>query len=76
MMMLIMNGLGVLGWARAVAQSTILVGDVMAAVHYASIIVMAFLMLSTIVILLRASISGDRIADVLATVPGQRPIPA
>ena len=73
MMMLIMNGLGVLiVWvgAQQVAQSTVLVGDVMAAVQYASIIVMAFLMLSTLIVILpRASISGDRIADVLATVP-------
>ena len=73
MMMWIMNGLGVLiVWvgAQQVAQSTVLVGDVMAAVQYASIIVMAFLMLSTLIIVLpRASISGDRIADVLATEP-------
>lgn len=73
MMMLIMNGLGVLiVWvgAQQVAQSTILVGDVMAAVQYASIIVMAFLMLSTLIVILpRASISGARIADVLATEP-------
>ncbi len=73
MMMLIMNGLSVLiVWvgAQQVAQSTMLVGDVMADVQYASIIVMAFLMLSTLIVILpRASVSGDRIADVLTTKP-------
>ena len=73
MMMLIMNGLSVLiVWvgAQQVAQSTMLVGDVMADVQYASIIVMAFLMLSTLIVILpRASVSGDRIADVLTTEP-------
>jgi ATP-binding cassette, subfamily B, multidrug efflux pump len=73
MMMLIMNGLSVLiVWvgAQQVAQSTMLVGDVMAAVQYASITVMSFLMLSTLIVILpRASVSSDRIADVLATEP-------
>ena len=70
-MMLIMNALTVLIiWvgANQVAQSTIQVGDMMAFLQYAMQIVFAFLMMSFMFIMLpRAAVSGDRIADVLAT---------
>jgi ATP-binding cassette subfamily B multidrug efflux pump len=70
-MMLTMNALGVLiVWvgARQVAAMSMQVGDIMAAVQYATQIVMAFLMLSTIIVILpRASVSANRIAEVLET---------
>ena len=69
-MMLIMNGLSVLIiWvgAHQVAASTMQVGDMMAFLQYAMQVVMSFLMLSMMFIILpRASVSGGRIADVLA----------
>ena len=70
-MMLIMNALTVLIiWvgANQVAQATIQVGDMMAFLQYAMQIVFAFLMMSMMFIMLpRAAVSGDRIADVLET---------
>ena len=70
-MMLVMNGLTVLIiWvgSHQVAQSTLQVGDMIAFMQYALQIVFAFLMLSMMFIFLpRASVSGGRIADVLAT---------
>lgn len=73
MMMLIMNGLSVLiVWvgAQHIAQSTLLIGDILAAVQYATVVVMAFLMLSTLIVILpRAAVSGERIAEVLAIEP-------
>ena len=75
-MMLIMNGLAVLIiWvgAHAVAQSQMQVGDMIAFMQYAMQIVMAFLMLSMMFIILpRAAVSADRIADVLETEPAIR----
>lgn len=72
-MMLIMNGLTLLIiWvgAHQVAQSTMQVGDMMAFMQYAMLIVFSFLMLSMMFIMLpRASVSADRIADVLDTQP-------
>ncbi len=72
-MMLVMNGLTVLIiWvgAHQVAQSQMQVGDMMAFMQYALQIVFAFLMLSMMFIVLpRAAVSGDRIADVLETEP-------
>ncbi len=72
-MMLIMNGLSLLIiWvgAHQVAQSTMQVGDMIAFLQYAMLIVMAFLMLSMMFIIIpRASVSGGRIADVLASEP-------
>jgi ATP-binding cassette subfamily B protein len=69
-MMLIMNGLSLLIiWvgAHQVAQSTMQVGDMMAFLQYAMQVVMSFLMLSMMFIILpRASVSGNRVADVLA----------
>jgi ATP-binding cassette subfamily B multidrug efflux pump len=70
-MMLLMNGLSLLIiWvgAQQVAQSTMMVGDMMAFMQYAMQIFFAFLMLSMMFIFLpRASVSGGRIADVLET---------
>jgi ATP-binding cassette, subfamily B, multidrug efflux pump len=70
-MMLIMNGLSVgIIWmgAHQVAQSQMQVGDMIAFMQYAMQIVMAFLFLSFMFIILpRASVSADRIAEVLET---------
>ncbi|HMD88291.1 MAG TPA: ABC transporter ATP-binding protein [Anaerolineaceae bacterium] len=70
-MMLIMNGVSLLIiWVGAsqVAQSAIQVGDMMAFMQYAIQIVFSFMMMSFMFILLpRASVSADRIADVLDT---------
>jgi ATP-binding cassette, subfamily B, multidrug efflux pump len=72
-MMLIMNGLSVLIlWigAHQVAESRMLVGDMIAFMQYAMQIVFSFLMMSFMFIILpRASVSGGRIADVLETEP-------
>ncbi len=72
-MMLVLNLLTVvIVWvgAEQVAQASMQVGDIMAFLQYATQIVMSFLMLSLLfVILPRASISADRIADVLETEP-------
>ncbi len=72
-MMLLMNGLTVLIiWvgAHAVAQSQMQVGDMIAFMQYAMQIVFSFLMLSMMFIILpRAAVSADRIADVLETEP-------
>ena len=70
-MMLVMNGLSLLIiWvgAHQVAQSNMQVGDMMAFMQYAIQIVFAFLMLSMMFIILpRADVSANRIADVLDT---------
>lgn len=70
-MMLVMNGLSLLIlWvgAHQVANATMQVGDMMAFLQYAMQIVFSFLMLSMMFIILpRASVSGERIAEVLAT---------
>jgi ATP-binding cassette, subfamily B, multidrug efflux pump len=70
-MMLMMNGLSLLIiWigAHQVAQSNMQVGDMMAFLQYAILIVMAFLMMSIMFIMVpRASVSAGRIADVLET---------
>lgn len=72
-MMLIMNGLSILIiWvgSHQVAQSSMQVGDVMAFMQYAMQIVFSFLMMSIMFIILpRASVSADRIADVLEVEP-------
>ncbi len=73
LMMLIMNGLSLLIiWvgAHQVAEATMQVGDMMAFMQYAMQIVFSFLMLSMMFIILpRAAVSGNRIAEVLATEP-------
>jgi ATP-binding cassette, subfamily B, multidrug efflux pump len=72
-MMMVMNGVTLLIlWvgAHQVAQSSIQVGDMMAFMQYAMQIVFAFLMLAMMFIILpRAAVAGDRIADVLETEP-------
>ena len=72
-MMFIMNGLTVLIlWigAKQIAASSMQVGDMMAFMQYAMQIVMAFLMLAMMFIMLpRAAVSADRVADVLETEP-------
>ena len=71
LMMLIMNGLSLaIIWvgAHQVAEAAMQVGDMMAFMQYAMQIVMAFLFMSMMFIILpRASVSADRIADVLET---------
>lgn len=71
MMMFILNILSVvILWvgAQQVAQANMQVGDMMAFLQYAMQIVFSFLMLSMLFIILpRASVSADRIADVLET---------
>lgn len=73
LMMLIMNTmlLGVIWFgANEVAASNMQVGDMMAFMQYAMQIVMSFLMLSMMFIIIpRASVSADRIHEVLSTVP-------
>jgi len=72
-MMMVMNIVTVLIiWvgAHQVAQSTMQVGDMMAFMQYAMQILFAFLMLAMMFIILpRAAVSGDRIAEVLETEP-------
>ncbi len=68
---IIMNGTSLLIiWvgAHQVAQSAMQVGDMMAFLQYAMQIVFSFMMISFMFIFLpRASVSGDRIAEVLET---------
>lgn len=72
-MMFILNVLSVvIIWvgARQVADANMQVGDVMAFLQYAMQIVFSFLMLSMLFIILpRAQVSADRIADVLEIEP-------
>ncbi len=72
-MMLIMNLMTLLiVWvgAHQVAASAMQVGDMIAFMQYALQVVFAFIMLSIVFILLpRAAVSADRIADVLETKP-------
>ncbi len=76
MMMLVMNGLSLaIIWvgAHQVAEANMQVGDMMAYLQYAMQIMFSFLMLSMLMIFLpRASVSGDRIAEVLAVEPAIR----
>ncbi len=71
LMMLVMNSLSILIiWvgSHQVAESTMQVGDMMAFMQYAMQIMFAFLMMSIMFIMLpRASVSADRIAEVLDT---------
>jgi ATP-binding cassette, subfamily B, multidrug efflux pump len=70
-MMLIMNGLMLaIIWvgSHQVAEASMQVGDMIAFMQYAMQIVMAFLFLSMMFIIIpRAAVSADRIADVLET---------
>lgn len=71
LMMFIMNGATLLViWvgAQQVSELTIQVGDMIAFMQYALQVVMAFLMMSIMFIMIpRAAVSADRIADVLET---------
>jgi ATP-binding cassette subfamily B multidrug efflux pump len=73
LMMFIMNALSLLIiWvgSHQVAEAKMQVGDMMAFMQYAMQIVFAFLMLSMMFIMLpRAAVSADRVADVLETDP-------
>jgi len=73
-MMLIMNGVTLLIiWvgAHQVAQGNMQIGNMIAFMQYAIQVVMAFLFLSFMFIILpRASVSAERIADVLEIEPG------
>ena len=70
-MMLLMNGVTLLViWlgARQIAESRLLVGDMMAFIQYAMQVVMSFLMMSMMFVLApRAAVSAQRIAEVLLT---------
>lgn len=70
-MMLIMNGVAILivyNGAHAVDAGTMQVGDMMAFIQYSMQIIMSFLMLTMLSIMIpRASVSGDRISEVLET---------
>lgn len=72
-MMLIMNGVGLLIiWvgAKEIVDSHMQVGQMMAYLQYAMQVIMSFLMLSMMFIMIpRAAVSGDRIAEVLSTEP-------
>jgi ATP-binding cassette subfamily B multidrug efflux pump len=72
----VMNGVVLLIiWvgAHQVAESHMQVGDMLAFMQYAIQIVFAFLMLSIMFIILpRAAVSADRVADVLGTQPSIR----
>jgi ATP-binding cassette subfamily B protein len=72
-MMLIMNGVTLLiVWvgAHQIADSSMQVGDMMAFMQYAMQILFAFLMMSFMFIMIpRASVSGQRIAEVIETKP-------
>ncbi len=73
LMMLVMNIVTItILWvgAHQVAEASIQVGDMMAFMQYAMQILFSFLMLAMIFIMLpRAAVSGDRVADVLETEP-------
>ncbi|BCJ93712.1 ABC transporter [Anaerocolumna cellulosilytica] len=71
LMMFIMNGITVLiiwSGANGIDQGSMQVGDMMAFIQYTMQIIMSFLMLSIISIMLpRASVSANRIVEVLDT---------
>lgn len=73
LMMLIMNGISLLiVWtgANQVDMGAMQVGDIMAFIQYTMQIIMSFLMLSmTFIMLPRASVSAQRVAEVLSTEP-------
>ncbi|MEC9488923.1 MAG: ABC transporter ATP-binding protein [Halanaerobium sp.] len=72
-MMLIMNGITLLiVWvgANQIANSSMQVGDMMAFMQYAMQIIFAFLMMSMMFIMIpRASVAAQRVAEVLETEP-------
>jgi ATP-binding cassette subfamily B protein len=72
-MMLIMNGISVLIiWvgAHQVAESSMQVGDMMAFMQYAMMIIFSFLFISMMFVFIpRAAVAAERIAEVLETEP-------
>lgn len=72
-MMLVMNGISILivwNGSHSVDAGVMQVGDLMAFIQYTMQIIMSFLMISMISIMLpRASVSADRIQEVLETEP-------
>lgn len=72
-MMFMMNGISLLVvWvgSQQIEQSMMQVGDMMAFMQYAMQVIMAFLMISMMFIMIpRASVSAERIAQVLETEP-------
>ena len=68
-MMLVMNGVSLLiVWVggHQIAQSTMQVGDMMAFIQYTMQIIMSFLMISMVFVMVpRAAVSANRIAEVL-----------
>jgi len=70
LMMLVMNGVSLLViWvgAHKVAESAIQVGDMMAFMQYAILIIMSFLFISMMFVFVpRAAVSAERIAEVLS----------
>lgn len=73
LMMLLMNGLSlaiIQVGSHQVAAGSMQVGDMMAFIQYAMQIVFSFLMLSMLLIMLpRAAVSAERVAEVLAAEP-------
>ena len=73
LMILIMNGLSVLiiyTGAHGIDDGRLQVGDMMAFIQYAMQIIMSFLMISMVSIMMpRASVSANRIVEVLETEP-------
>ena len=72
-MMLVMNGISLLIiWtgAHQIAEASIQVGDMMAFMQYAMMVIMSFLMVSMMFIFVpRAAVAASRIAEVLETEP-------
>ncbi len=70
-MMLVMNGVSLLiVWVggHQIAQATMQVGDMMAFIQYTMQIIMSFLMISMVFVMVpRAAVSANRIAEVLET---------
>lgn len=75
-MTLVMNGVSLLiVWVggHQIAQSTMQVGDMMAFIQYAMQVIMSFLFISMMFVMVpRASVSAERVHEVLATRPSVR----
>ncbi len=75
-MTLVMNGVSLLiVWVggHQIAQSTMQVGDMMAFIQYAMQVIMSFLFISMMFVMVpRASVSAERVHEVLATQPSVR----
>ncbi|MEE0680449.1 MAG: ABC transporter ATP-binding protein [Ruthenibacterium sp.] len=75
-MTLVMNGVSLLiVWVggHQIAQSTMQVGDMMAFIQYAMQVIMSFLFISMMFVMVpRATVSAERVNEVLATQPSVR----